>query len=382
MFLNSKLNSISESTTIRLNAQAQALATQGIPVANLTAGELDFETPSFIQAEVAQQLKKNKYTPTLGLPELKTAIARDCTKHYKLPIKSQNVAVTAGAKQALSLIMMTLLNPGDEVIIPTPAWVSYEHQVTLCGGKPMFVPLTKSFDLNISAIKKAITKRTKALIINSPHNPTGAIISSASLRALANLLKRNPNLTVISDDIYDRLLYTTPYHPFATFVSSLDQLILVNGFSKSHALTGWRIGYLIASQSFIKALGTIQSHINGNAPLPSQYAALAALKRDASRSFLRVLTKRRTLVEKALRKIPNITWHTPQGAFYFFINVSKIEPRTDMFCERLLSTERVALVPGETFRAPGWIRMSFACDEQTLTTGLTRLKHFLSRHPL
>lgn len=379
ILLSKKLKTLSESATIRLNAEAKALRDKGVHVINLTVGELDFDTPLHIQKGVAKNLQMNKYTPTLGLLELRKKIAQDASDRYRWPVSPENVAVTAGAKQALYNIFQIICNREDEVIIPTPSWVSYEHQVTLAGAKVVFVPLTDHFDLDVRAITKALTSKTKAIILNSPHNPTGAIFSKQALSALAKVL-RSRDVFVIADDIYNTLVYTTTYRPISDFFKDKSKLIVINGFSKSHALTGWRIGYLIAPKVIIEANNKFQSHASGNTSVPSQLGALESYKKNITPQYLRILSRRKALVEKLLRKIPGISFVSPLGAFYFFININKIEKNAIAFCEKLLKERHVAVVPGEAFHLPGYVRLSFACDEKSLSVALKKLHEFIKRY--
>lgn len=379
MKLNKKLDTLAESATIRLNSEAKALQDQGIKIFNLTVGELDFETPKPIQAAVRKCLSQNKYTPTLGLLELRTSIAKDVSRIYRWPVTKANIAVTAGAKQALYNIFQIICNPGDEVLIPTPSWVSYEHQVTLAGGKSVFVPLSDTFDLDVPALKRALTRKTKAIIINSPHNPTGAVFTQKSLRALAKMLKRK-DIIIVADDIYQSLLYTKAYAPVTTVLRERDRLIIVNGFSKSYALTGWRIGYMVAHPDIIEANNRLQSHSSGNASILSQRGALASFQHVVTPAFVKVLARRKKTAEEILRAIPNIKFIAPKGAFYFFVDIRKVERDTVRWCEKLLQEEGVAVVPGEAFRCPGYVRISFACGEKDLVTALRRIRRFTLRY--
>ena len=379
MKLNNKLKLLNESATIALNTEVQDLQRKGVAILNLTAGELDFETPKEIQKYVIGQIHRNKYTPTLGLPELRERIAKYVSEYYSWPLNAENIAVTTGAKQALYILFQVILNSGNEVIIPTPTWVSYEYQVLLTSGRGVFVPLTKKFDLDITAIKKAITPKTKAIVINSPHNPTGAIFSQKTLLALSKLLE-GKDIFIIADDIYNTLLYTSNYKPITSFIRDKKYLVIINGFSKSHALTGWRIGYMAADISIIKAVNRIQGHESGNASIMSQLAALGSFNYRITGTFLKKLKERKIAGEKILADISNILYHSPAGAFYFFIDIRKIDKDSVRFCERLLKEQQVAIVPGEAFHAPGFVRISFACDKKILTEALLRLKTFVQNY--
>ena len=375
--LSDRTGSFSESATLALNARAKQLAAEGKTIYNLTAGELAGDTPDFIQKAVAGTLSRNKYTPVAGLPELREAIAGHARGFYGLDwIEPANVVVTAGAKPAIFASLMALLNPGDEVIVPVPAWtVSYRPLIELTGGKAVEVPLRANFDLDAAVIKDAITPKTKAVIINSPSNPTGGVYSSAALEQLAAELK-DSEITVIADDIYSKLVFTEDF----SLVPSIgfENVIIINGFSKSQALTGWRIGYLIASKNVAAAATNLLSHVTGNAPLPSQYAALAAMERHDKppTETIDALKRRRQLVIDALKEIPSIKYQPPGGAFYFFLDLRQLTDNSAEWCERLLVEKGVALVPGEAFSAPGFARLTFVTDEATLTAALKLVKEF------
>ena len=379
--MNRRLNNLEESVTLALNAKAKALASSGKEVFNLSAGELDCATPEYIAKAVAARLDENKYTPAAGLPELRQAIADHCAKFYGAPwIKPDHITVTAGAKPGLFGIFQVLLNEGDEVIVPTPAWVSYQQMIEIAGGKMITVPLTKTYDLNVASIKNAITARTKAIVINSPNNPTGSVFSESSLKELATLLN-DTEIYLISDDLYSRLVYE-PFKPITSSGIKTERLIIVNGFSKSQALTGWRIGYVIAPSQIADTLQKVLSHTAGNAPLPSQIAAEAALARNDDPPLLPELKARRLLVAKGLDGIIRLSYVMPAGAFYFFLDVRKLTNDSVKWCEDLLDQEGVALVPGDAFFASGFVRLSFAADQKTLKEALARLKRFAGQGSL
>ncbi|MBW3569445.1 aminotransferase class I/II-fold pyridoxal phosphate-dependent enzyme, partial [Candidatus Parcubacteria bacterium] len=269
-----RIDMLEESATLALNARVKQMAEQGKPVYNLTAGELPCKTPEYISDYVATKLDENKYTPASGLPMLKLAIAEAAKNFYGLlELELDNVVVTAGLKPAIYASLLSVINPGDEVLVPIPGWTSYSYQIKLAGGIPIEVELDRNFDLNIEAIKQKITAKTKAVILCSPNNPTGTIYSKQRLEELAGLL--NPaNIVVLSDDIYSKLVFSENYAPPAK--CGFLNLIILGGFSKSQALTGWRIGYIIAPGEIASAANKVLSQIMGNASLPAQYAAIAA----------------------------------------------------------------------------------------------------------
>jgi aspartate aminotransferase len=377
--LAKRMGGTGESATLALNARAKQLAAEGKTVYNLTAGELATDTPLYIQTAVAKTLHENKYTPVAGLPSLREAIAEGARTFYGLDwIKPANVVVTAAAKPALYASLLALLDPGDEVILPFPAWVSYQALIELVGAIVVPVPLTDDFDLAPAAILSKVSPRTKAIILNSPHNPTGAVFSKASLTELATGLKGS-DVTVIADDMYAKLVYVADFTPVPS--AGFEQVIIVNGFSKSQALTGWRIGFVIADEAAAGAITNLLSHITGNAALPSQHAALAAMAHHdvPPEATLVALQRQRLLVDEALNDIPGLKHHLPGGAFYVFIDVRAITADSTQWCERLLAETGVALVPGEAFGTPGFARLSFVADEETLRTALKQIKHFVTK---
>ncbi len=378
--LADRMNGLDESVTLALNARAKQLAAEGQTVYNLTAGELATETPSYIQEAVAQTLHLNKYTPVAGLPELRELIASESRTYYGLDwIEAPNVVVTAGVKPALFACFQVLLNPGDEVIVPTPAWTTTYHPlIELAGGKVVEVPLTEAYDLDPDAIAAKLSPQTKAIIINSPQNPTGTIFSASALRTLAKLLKGS-GVMVIADDIYSKLIYQDDFTP--TPACGFEQLIIVNGFSKSQALTGWRIGYLIAERSVAMAATSLLSHVCANAAVPSQYAGLEAMRRHdrPPQTTIDALKRQREVVVTGLSNIPGITCNVPGGAFYIFLDLRSLTDNSTEWCERLLVEAGVALVPGEAFGAPGFARLTYTADEVTLQSALQQLTQFVAQ---
>lgn len=369
---------LQESPTLSLNNQIKQMSSSGKQVFNLTAGEPDYPVSPAIKENVLKNINENKYAPSAGLPSLRSAIAENSARWYGADwIGVKNTIVTAGVKPALYTILLSLLNKGDEVIILTPAWVSYSHMIELCGGKCVYVPLNDQNDIDATSLNKAITPRTKAIIINSPHNPTGAIFSKNALDEVA-LLTNKHRIYVIADDIYNRITYG-PCPKITGSNFDKNYLIITNGFSKSHALMGWRIGYIIAHEELISKLIAITSHILGNASLPSQYAALSALTEPDVPAFMADLSEKRSLVTNALDAMPQLSYNTPGGAFYFFINIRKITPDSNSWCEQLLAETGVALVPGDAFLAPGFVRLSYAVSREVLEQALKKLNEFVRK---
>lgn len=377
--LASRLATLNESATLALNARAKQLAAEGKTIYNLTAGELATDTPDYIRSAVAKTLGKNKYTPVAGSPELRDKIAVHARSFYGLDwIKAENIVVTGGAKPALYAAFLSLINPGDEVIVPVPAWVSYMDLIRLAGGVVVEAPLTDTYDLDVETIRAKISPKTKAILINSPHNPTGAVFSKKPIEKLATALKGS-DITLISDDIYTKLVFEDEFMlvPKAGF----DNLVIINGFSKSQALTGWRIGYLIANKPVADAATALLSHINGNAALPSQYAALEAMARDDMPPVgtLDDLRRKRQIVVKALSEVPGLKVNNPGGAFYIFLDLRRLTDSSARWCEQLLVEAGVALVPGEAFAAPGFARLTFVGNDEVLKQAVEQIKLFVEK---
>jgi aspartate aminotransferase len=289
------------------------------------------------------------------------------------------VAVTSGSKQALFESMFAILKKGDEVIVPSPDWVTYRQQIVLNDAVPVIVPLDKKFDLDVEKIKKTISKKTRAIILNSPNNPTGSIYSKKSLLKLKKIIK-NKNIYIIVDDVYSKIIYEKNYVSPAIIFKDNKNLILVNSFSKSQALTGWRIGFVVAPEKIIGAINSFQSHTTGNAPLLSQIAAEKIIAMgDKTEKFIKVLRERRDEANKILKTIPKISYLVPGGAFYYFIDISKIEKNTVKFCEELLK-EGLAIVPGEAFSYSGFVRLSFSTSIENLLKGLKIFKRFCKKY--
>jgi aspartate aminotransferase len=321
----------------------------------------------------------NKYTPVAGIPKLRQEIAELAKTYYDLDwIQLSNVVVTAGAKPALCATFLALLNPGDEVIVPTPCWVSYNHLIELAGGVVVEVPLNEQFDLDPTAIAANLTPKTKAILINSPHNPTGAIFSKKSLLKLKEVIS-NTEVTVISDDIYSKLVYDDDFALVPT--CGFEKVVIISGYSKSQALTGWRIGYVIAEQNVAAAITSLLSHITGNAAVPSQYAALAAMAQNDQppAETLETLRRQRQLVSDELNGTAGLKYLLPGGAFYYFLDIRNFTKNSANWCESLLLETGVVLVPGEAFQAPGYARLTFAVDDKILSKSLSLIKQFITK---
>jgi aspartate aminotransferase len=375
MKLSERLNTIEESATLALNTKAKELAASGRKIYNFTAGEPSTDTPEYIRDYVAGKLDQNHYTPVPGMPELRAAIADHAKEFYSADwIKPENILIAAGGKPGLYLSLLSLLNPGDEVIIPTPAWVSYKYIIELAGGTVVEARLADNFDLDIANIEAAITDRTRVIIINSPNNPTGSIYSPDSLQKLSGLLA-GADIAVLADDMYTKLVYDESFEPVTKF--DFKNLIISSGFSKSQALTGWRIGYVVADAELVKAMTKLQSHLLGNVSNLSQYAAIAGLKHNDEPPMYDELKSNCDIVVESLKDTDKIKFARPGGAFYAFIDIRDITENSLQWCEKLLDEKGVALVPGEAFFAPGYVRLSFTTDSNTLEEGLEKIKEFI-----
>jgi aspartate aminotransferase len=394
MQLSPAVSSLKPSATIAAAAKAKALKSKGVTVYDFTLGEPDFNTPEHIQeaARVAMKAGHTHYTPSAGILELKKAICAAFEREQGLHYEPNQVVVSNGAKHSIHNLLTALCGPGDEVIIPAPYWVSYEALVELAGATPVIVSTTEASGFRLSAddFERAITPRTKLLLLNSPCNPTGAVFSTRQLEDLARVAGRH-DVYVCSDEIYDKLLYTDePFRSFATLLGGIaDRTIIINGVSKAYAMTGWRIGWTLAPVELTAAMDNLQSQETSNPCSVSQYAALAALTgpQDCVETMRQEFARRREYTLGRLRALPDISFAEPGGAFYAFFDVSRyfgrplgtgavVENSTD-FCAALLEQAHVALVSGDAFGAAGYVRLSFATSRQVLEAGFDRLALFL-----
>jgi len=381
--LASRITAVAPSSTLAITAKAKALKAQGVDVVNLAGGEPDFDTPAHIKSAAIAAIQEGftKYTPTAGIPDLRAAVATSLTDDLGVAYQPSEVVVTNGAKHALYNALQVLCQPGDEVLIPSPYWVSYPEMVTLAGATPIFVKTTVDdrFRLTVEAVERAVTAKTRLLLLNSPSNPTGSILPTSSLLPLADLVTRR-SLFVISDEIYDKLSYDEPHVSIVACHPALrDRTLIVNGVSKAFAMTGWRIGYAAGPQPVIDAMITLQDHATSNASSISQRAALAALTGDRS-TITRMAEEfkaRRDLLVEALRTVPGVSCVPPQGAFYAFCDIAASGLTSAVFAERLLAEQHVAVIPGAGFGWPTHIRLSFCIGRDALQEGVRRLRAFM-----
>lgn len=382
--LAARVREVPPSLTLAIAAKAKAMRAQGIDVCSFSTGEPDFDTPQHIKAAAKEALDagKTKYGPASGEPKLREAIARKLREENNLPYQAENVIVTNGGKHSLYNLMMALINPGDEVIIPAPYWLSYPEMVKLASGKPVIVPTDAATGYKITPelLTAAITPRTKLFILNSPSNPTGMVYSPAEIQALAQVVVER-DILVVSDEIYEKIIYDqTQQISIGTLGPEIfARTIISNGFAKAFSMTGWRIGYLAGPVELIKATSTIQGHSTSNVCTFAQYGALAALESDQNcvEKMRLAFAERRQIMFDLLNNMPGINCIKPDGAFYMFVNIAKFGMTSLEFSEALLEQQQIAVIPGIAFGADDHIRLSYATDLATIETGMERLDKFL-----
>jgi aspartate aminotransferase len=385
--ISSRIAKVSPSLTLAITAQAKAMIAKGEEVYALAGGEPEVDTPEFIKEAAIRALRegRTKYTPAGGIPELREALSAKLLADNKLSYDATQICVTAGAKMACFNAILAVVGEGDEVIIPTPYWVSYPEMVRLAGGVPVLVETREStgWKMTPEQFEEAMTPATKMVILNSPGNPTGAVYTKAELRAIGDIALEE-DIIILSDEIYEKLVYGDAKHvSIASLGEDLHNLtITVNGFSKAYSMTGWRLGYTAAPKPLADAIDKIQNHTVSNANTFSQYGALAALQGD--QSFIEDLRGeydvRRQFVHARLRAIPNIRVVEPQGAFYFFVYTGGTGLKSMNLCDKLLSRYRVAAVPGIAFGYDEGIRLSYCATLDVLNEGLGRFEQFCREH--
>ena len=384
--LSTWARNVSPSPTLAVDAKAKALQAAGEDVCSFAAGEHDFDTPEHIKEACIAALKggKTKYAPTPGIEPLRQAIADRYLAEYGLKAAPSQVIVSPGGKYSCYLGVLATCSPGDEVIIPAPFWVSYPEMVKLAGATPKFVLADDKtgFRLTPAMVEAAITPRTKLLILNSPSNPTGAVYSRQELEAIVAVAMKH-NLYILSDEMYEHLVYDGARPTcIATFSKDVEaRTITVAGFSKTYAMTGWRIGTTLAPAPIAKAMSELQSQMSSNVTTFAQFGALAALKEKektqaALSAMLVAFDRRRRLLHGELNKIPGVSCLLAEGAFYLFPNISRFGLTDLDFCNRLLDTEKVAAVPGSAFGAEGYLRLSYATSDEIIQKGVARLARF------
>ena len=393
--ISHRIAAIAESATLAVDAKAKALKAAGRPVIGFGAGEPDFPTPDYIvsAAIAAASVSSNhRYTPTPGLPELRTAIVEKTKRDSNYEITADQVLVTNGGKQAVYQAFATIVNPGDEVLLPAPFWTTYPECVKLAGGIPVevFADETQNYLVTVEQLESARTAKTKVLLFCSPSNPTGSVYSTAQVKAIGEWALKN-NIWIISDEIYEHLLYdgaTAPSLP-VLIPALADQTIILNGVAKTYAMTGWRVGWMIGPKDVIKAATNLQSHLSSNVSNISQRAAIAALNGDLSavHKMGEAFDRRRKLIVKLLNEIPGFECPLPTGAFYVYPSVKAAlgktirgkTPQTSAELATLILEEvEVAAVPGEAFGPSGYLRFSYALGDDDIIEGIARIKKLIT----
>lgn len=395
MELSRKAQRIEASVTLAITAKAKEMKEKGIDVISFGAGEPDFNTPeNIINAAIkAMQEGNTKYTNVNGILPLREAICKKFKEDNGLIYKPSQIVVSTGAKQSLANVFLAILNPGDEVIVPNPYWVSYPELIRLADGKAVFVESdeTSSYKFTKENLEKAVTEKTKAIILNTPNNPTGTIYNKEELIEIAEFAKKY-DLIIVSDEMYEKLIYDGESHVSIANVShdAYERTIVINGLSKSYAMTGWRLGYCGSTEKIAKLMTNIQSHMTSNVCSITQYAAVEALNgpQDKVKEMISEFEIRRNYMAKALEEMNNLSIIKPQGAFYIMINIDeclgkeingeKINDSMD-FSAKLLESEKVAVIPGKAFGLDNYVRVSYATSMELIEKGLERINKFVNK---
>ncbi|MGC1184734.1 MAG: pyridoxal phosphate-dependent aminotransferase [Candidatus Dormiibacterota bacterium] len=392
--ISRRVGAIAESATLAMERRARELTAAGEDIVSFAAGEPDFPTPpEVVEAAIAAcgDHRLQHYTPAAGLPELRQAIAETTSAKGGPPLSAANVLVTSGTKQAVAHAFATLLDPGDEVLITSPYWVTFPEAITLAGGVPVVVPAdeTHGYRVSVDYLDRHLTERTRALLFVSPSNPTGAMYREAQMVAIGDWLVER-GLWVVSDEIYQNFTYgDVEFHSLVELIPRLaDQAVRLNGMSKSYAMTGWRVGWMIGPEPVIAAASNLQSHVCGNISNVSQWAALAGLRSSSAsvETMRRAFARRRDLMLAGLERLPGVECPPPDGAFYVFPSVTGVLGReiggqqidtSEQLAGLLLDEAKVAVVPGEAFGAPGHLRLSYALADDKLEEGMARIERLL-----
>lgn len=391
--ISKKASGISPSLTLEISAMATEMKSKGIDIIGFGVGEPDFETPQNIKDAAIEAINKGltRYTPATGTVELRQAICNKLKNENGLDYKPSNIVVSSGAKQSLYNAFAAILNPGDEVIVASPYWVSYPEAIKLADGVPVFVDVEEvnSFKYSIEDLKSSITEKTKAIVLNSPANPTGAVYTKEELNEIANFAVEN-KIYVVSDEIYEKLIYDGNHISIASLGEQIkNQTIVINGVSKAYAMTGWRIGYTAANEELTKLMGNIQSHMTSNPNSIAQYASIEAISGEQFKveEMRKEFEKRKNYMYKRINEITNISCMEPKGAFYVMMNISKfigktiggIEINDSLdFTKLLLEKGNVAVVPGCAFGNENFVRLSYATSMENIIEGLDRIEKVVS----
>ncbi len=392
--LSDRLNRLAPSATLAMSQKSSEMKAQGIDVINMSVGEPDFMTPDFVKEAGKQAIDDNysKYSPVPGYPALRKAIAEKLKRENGLDYAASEIIVGTGGKQGVCNTILALVNPGDEVIIPAPYWVSYPQMVKLAGGVPVIVPagIGQDFKITAAQLEAAVTPKTKLVILCSPSNPTGSVYSEEELGELAGVVLAHDGLFVLSDEIYEHINYIGGHSSIAACPGMKERTVVCNGVSKAYAMTGWRLGWVAAPEWIVKGLGKLQGQYTSGTSSVSQMAALAAYEGDQScvAAFRETFRRRRDLIVSLAKDIPGLEVNVPQGAFYLFPDCSAFFGRSDGkrvirnstdLALYLLEEGHVATVGGDAFGAPGCFRMSYATDDASIKEALRRIKDVLSR---
>lgn len=395
MELSRKAQAIEPSLTLAITAKAKEMKEKGIDVISFSAGEPDFNTPkNIINAAIkAMEDGNTKYTSVNGILQLREAICKKFKDDNGLEYNPSQIVVSTGAKQSLANTFLAILNPGDEVIVSTPYWVSYPELIKLADGKPVFVEGDEKSNYKFTKenLEKAVTAKTKAIVLNTPNNPTGTIYNKEELEVIADFAKKY-NIIIISDEMYEKLIYDNENHISIASLSkdAYERTIVINGLSKSYAMTGWRIGYCAASEKIAKLMISIQSHVTSNVCSITQYAALEALNgpQNEITKMINEFEKRRNYMINRIESIDNLSIVKPKGAFYIMINIEnclgkeingKILNDSIEFCASLLENEKLAVIPGKAFGLNNYIRVSYATSMEAIKEGLNRIESFIKK---
>lgn len=392
--ISDRVMRLAASATFAMSQKSSELSAQGIDVINMSVGEPDFNTPDYVKEAAIRAIQENysRYSPVPGYLSLKKAASDKLKRENNLDYSPAQIVVSTGAKQSLCNVVMTLVNPGDEVILPSPCWVSYPEMVKLAGGVPVIVRagIDQDFKITAAQLENAITPKTKAVMICSPSNPTGSVYSREELRALASVIARHPEVFVISDEIYEHINFIGGHESLAQFPEIRDRVAVINGVSKAYAMTGWRIGFMVGPEWLAKACGKLQGQYTSGTCSVAQKAAEAALNgpQDDVEAMRKVFNKRRDLIVSLAREIPGLEVNEPQGAFYLFPKCDSFFGKSDGdrridtaedLAMYLLEVGHVATVGGTAFGSPECIRFSYATSEQNIVEAFRRVKETLAR---
>jgi aspartate aminotransferase len=392
MKFTDRINRVQESLTIGMAKKARELKAQGLDVISLSLGEPDFDTPEHIKSAAINAIHagKTKYPPVGGIAELKQAICQKFKTNYHLDFALNEVMVSTGAKQCIMNVMLSLVQPGDEVVIPLPYWVSYSEMVKFAGGKTVFVPsnFDEGFAIDIEKLRSSITDKTKVIIFSSPSNPAGSVLSQEQLKEIASIVVANPQVTIISDEIYEHINFESEHSSISQFPEIRNQLVIINGVSKGFAMTGWRLGYMAGPKDIVAACDKLQGQFTSGANSIAQWAAVEALTSDMkpTEKMIETFRERRDMMVGLMKDISGLDVDVPKGAFYLFPRISSYFGKTLRgktinnsldFCSYILEEALVSLVPGVAFGMDEHVRISYASSEEELREAVKRIKYAL-----